>query len=707
MNLTIIQPDYSSPEWEALPGDCRKQVRELLEAMSQAPDSGLTAWMKSTARELATTYPTFRRKFYAFRNSDCDWMVLIDNRKSTTARAANSLARQPHFIAELLRLVEKYQRKNNPAFRHLKRRWLARKKAIPGYEDWQGWPQIPDGWTDRNLARIVAENSNKARLASIRIGTSSKTNPYLPQVLTTRCGLHHGAVIQIDDVWHDSIVTYGKSRAPVRVLELGALDLFSACRIHFGARPRRKKESGGYEGIAGADMRLFLAGLLNRTGYSPQGTMFMSEHATAKISDDIARILYDSTQGMIRVDYQPIEGKQAALSGFWSGTEGGNFRAKAALESSHALIHNDLSALPVQTGSPSSGLKAPVTSDRIVAYINRILKTIGEKSPERLDQLQLPTWDFHTQFMPFLMDYYHFGLNARTDHDIEGWEKLGHVINEYTTLPGSGLYISEGQFLALPDTSRAIISSAAKADPQSWTRRRNLSPNEVWNKRPKFLPIAPSVLCDILTADLAREVTAQRGFLTFSDQAIATDPLVFTARYCSGPQQGREIPHGEKIAMFANPFDDTTAMVVDSKLRYLGQVPLYKRLSPIDMDAFGSDAPYEERPDLHTTEFKAAAGFKHQRIADILEPSRIAHADEVQAAKDLRAHNRRLISGEAVTDEERSAARSLSAQKGQRTAATNRLAHHGEIIDWDHAPQFSAADPFADLPDDEELPDAL
>lgn len=670
--LNLPSPDYSSPIWESLDGTTRHQVREMLDLFRTAPDSGVTKWMKDVASTLGVSYSCVRTKFYALKNSNGDWTVLADGRRESNLRAANARARQPHFVAELVKIVEQHQRKNAPAFRALRNRWRARKKAIPGYEDWEGYPEIPEGWTNRNLSRIVADATNKARLASIRVGTSSKTNPFLSTVLTTRVGLHPGAVIQIDDVWHDNIVTYGKSRRPVRVLELGALDLFSASRFHFGAIPRlRNAADTGFETIGGKHMRLFLAGMLHGSGDSPEGTSFMSEHATAKISEDIARTLYDATGGMVRVDYQPIEGKQAALSGYWSGTEGGNFRAKACIESTHNLMHNDLSALPMQTGSPSSGLKGPVTTERIMKYMHSILRDIAKIAPDRIDLLKLPTWDFHSQFIPFLFDYYNHGLNARTDHQLEGWERLGHVINEYTALPGSGQYMSERQYLALPEASRSIISTNAQADPQSWSRRRNLSPKEIWSTRPDFLSVPPTVLCDILGQDLAREVSSRRGFIEFSDQEIAPDPLIYKARYCKGPNSGREIQHGEKVKMFVMPFDDATAIVIDAKERYLGEVPLYKRVQPLDTNAFGSDAPFEERPDMRTPEFRTAAGEKHSRNADTLEPSRILHADAVREARDLRAHNKRVLSGAAVTPEEIDQAKSAAADKSVTTRRIN------------------------------------
>ena len=708
--MTISLPDYDSPAWESIPGDVRADVRKWVTTFSECPGRNITAWLKRVASEMGVSYQTASRKYYELRNNGGDWSCLIDNRKATNARAANSKARQPHFAAHLCKLVEQNGRKSAPAYKILKRQWAARIQPIPGYEDWQGWPQIPAGWTNRNLDRVISEHTNLARLQSIRVGTSSKTNPRLPTVLTTRVGLWPGAVIQLDDQWHDNLVTVGKKRELVRVLELGALDVFSSNRFHWGARPRRRRENGTWESLGGKDMRLFLAGMFHQFGYSPHGTVLMSEHNTAKVSDDVARILYDSTHKLVRVDYQPIEGKQGALSGFWNGTEGGNFRAKAALESTHNLIRNDMGHLPMQTGSFSSGIQGSVNTSRQTAYILKLVKDVLAKVPHRLDLLKLPTLDFHTQFIPLLTDYYHFGLSMRTEHDLEGWERLGHVITEYCAIPNGSEFFGESEFLALPESSQAIIRAAANQAPAAWSRRRNLSPGEVWNKRPRFTPIAPAVLIELLTEDLAREVTASKGFLTFSDQEIAPDPIIYMSRYCSGPNKGREIHHGEKVSMFVLPWDDATAIVVDSKQRYLGEVPLYQRVCPINPAAFGSEAPFEQRPEIRSEELRNAAGEKHSRIADILEPSRILHADQVTQAQDLRAHNRKVINGDPVTPEEIHQARIAAGQQAHRTAAANRLQDHGTARDWDtvevHA-EPAWQDPFAALPEDNHFPDSI
>lgn len=428
MTLSIITPDYDSAEWEALTPDQRVDVRTWIEAFQQRPEKGVTKWLRQVAVDLGSTYKTARRKLDVLTHSGGDWKVLIDRRRVPGDVVRLDGTNSPLFRAHLVKTVEKFKRNNLAAFRDLKRRWASRQELIPGYEEWPSWPALPKGWGKRNLARIVDEETNLERLRSIRAGTSSKTNQYLPTVLTTRVGLWPGAIIQMDDQWHDNVCTLGRRREPVRVIELGALDVLSGHRFHWGAKPRRRTDAGGYETLRKRDAIMFLAGMLHRTGYSPQGTKCMVEHQTMAVDESMEKIIYDATRGMIRFERQPIEGKQAALSGFWNGTEGGNFRAKAHLESLHNLIRNDMAALPMQTGSFTSGIQGPVYTDRQLAYINKVIKDVLAKCPQRLEMLKLPTLDFHTQLIPWLTDYYQFGLATRTDHNYDNYGLPGRII---------------------------------------------------------------------------------------------------------------------------------------------------------------------------------------------------------------------------------------------------------------------------------------
>ena len=707
MMMTIRPPDYTSRAWEGLTIEMRSEVRGWLDAFRDRPAKGITQWLRQVGEAMGSNFATAKTKYYALKDSD-DWTVLIDHRKLASGTVAADGTASPLFRGALITLVEDYGRNNSAAFRELKRRWLQRRLAIPGYEEWPDWPKIPSGWHKRNLSRIVKHETNKARLTSIRVGTSSKTNPFLPIVHTTRVGLWPGAVIQFDDQWHDDFVTLGRKRELVRVIELGALDLFSGHRFHWGAKPRRTGSDGRAENIRKRDMLLFGAGMLHRFGTSSRGSMWMVEHGTASVSEAMEQMLYDATGGMIRVERQPIEGKQAALCGYWSGSEGGNFRAKACLESTHNLIRNDGAARPLQLGSYSSGIKGTVTTDRQVRYIKRVVADLFKNVPHREAMLKLPTWDFHTQLIPWLTDYYQFGLAMRTDHELEGWERLQHVVTEYTTLPGSDHWLSEADFLALPEESQSIIGRAVLANPKQWSQRRNLSPLEVWNRRSDFRPVPVSLICEILQHDAAREVTIRNGFAEFSDLELTPDELIYTAKFISGPRARQLIPSGEKVLLFANPYDDTTAFVVDAKGIYQGELPLYKRVLPIDPAAFHTDQPFESRPAIRSQALTRAAGEKHSRIAEILEPTRINQRERVQEARAMRDHNQRVLSRAPITPEELHQAASASGLKGARTAAANRLQEHGEARDWEtYQPEQETQSAWDALPEDAELPAAF
>ena len=670
--LKIDPPKNNDLAWSDLTPDLRDHVRVWRAAFQQVGMiKPIAAYFEALARYTGSTAGTAKRHYYACQAAG-SWHPLVPKNKLPRP-ALDCRTNHREFRAHLIKIVEEQQRNNRTAFRKLRAQWRNR-EIIPGYTDLPGYPSQPVGWSDRNLDKIVGEETTKARLNSIRLGVSSKTNDLLPQVFTTRVGLYPGAVYQIDDMWHDNFVTVGKSRTPARVIELGALDLFSACRFKWGAKPRlRNEETGSFNNLNEADTRFFIAGLFADTGYSPRGTMLMLEHGTAALREDVERILYDASGGLIRCDRQPIEGKQQALTQYWGGTEGGNFRAKASLESIHNRIHNDLANLSLQTGKDAGS--RPVTTDRQLQYITGILKSIAKVAPERLDLLKLPALDFHTQFIPLLQDYYTHGLNNRTDHALQGWAELGHLVTEYTTLPGSEQFLSAAQFLALPDDSQAIISGAAKSDPQTWTRKRNLSPAEVWKPAlGSMLKLPDYILGDILSQDLAREEKVKGSFFKFRDQGTTDIEHIYEARIYTPEGAVRELPHGETYQVFANPFSPRWLQVHNARGQYLGKCELYKRVQPLNLDAFHDANPWEERTSIRSAELNRAAGDKHARIAEQHEGMRHRHTERVTTSQDLREFNRKVIAGAPVTDAEIAAARSVSGHKANATRNAKKAA---------------------------------
>ncbi len=651
--MNLIHPDPDCDQFADCPLDLRRKIQRWMQAFSQVDFStGSTSALQRVASAMKVSVGTATRYYYSLKASDGHWTAIADGRRAKRIIHNGDGTQSREFRNWITGLAEDHHRNSKAAYRKFKTAWAAREN-IPGFQDYTGWPDIPFSY--RTFARIIQQETDKRRLRSIRVSTSSKSGANLAQVLTTRVGLYPGAVYQFDDVWHDNFVTLGRDPVPKRVLELGVLDLFSGCRFHYGCKPRMKNaETGVMESLKEREMRFFLAGVLWNFGTSPRGTRMMVEHGTAALREDVIAILHDSGLG-ISVDRQPIEGKQAALTGYWPGTEGGNFRAKAALESLHNLIHNDLSNLALQTGSHHSGIAAPVNTDRQLTYIKNIVSEVLKKVPHRAELLRLPSLDFHAQFLPLLRDYYEFGLNGRTEHELEGWEALGFLTTEYTAIPGSGQFLNSQQFLDLPRESQAIIAAASKSDPKNWTRRRKLSPLEVWNSGRSDLRRAPApLICDILGKDLGREVTVRGSYIRFRDQDISPDEMIYQARaiHLNGAQ--RELRDGEKFLAFANPFSPDTLFLLDAHDRYLGHCQLENRITATDRQAL-----------------IVAAGQKAHRNAEILQPLRNRHAEQVQDAQDMREHNRRVVTGEAVTPEEKAADRSAAAHRAVSTRRAN------------------------------------
>lgn len=93
----------------------------------------------------------------------------------------------------------------------------------------------PAGWSQANLAR---HKGRPYALVATRVGTMAAAN-LLPQVIKTRVGLKRGQIVQIDDMWHDVKVVYGRTSAE-RVVEFSMVDVATGCLSAWVYKPIRK-----------------------------------------------------------------------------------------------------------------------------------------------------------------------------------------------------------------------------------------------------------------------------------------------------------------------------------------------------------------------------------------------------------------------------------------------------------------------------------
>lgn len=604
------------PEWQALPYAVRMKVRRWAVLLSKVDRPGVTQQLETIARKMDTSYVTARRRLSEWQSTG-DWRVLADKRS-----IPNDLTHDPGFRDFWGKLVEENQRSTRAARRALLRRWQSR-LPIPGYEDLAGWPEVPHGWSETNLARLTPP---KADLTLMRQGVKAGAK-YLPQLFRTRVGLWPGSHIQMDDVWHDHYVRFGKDAC--RVLEFGALDVWSGCRFAIGTSPRRPIEGKGsrlrHSGLTERDFRYFVASVLWNHGWSPHGTILMLERGTAALREAIERLLHDATRGLIRVETGGLQGEQQALLGDWAGRAGGKGNFKAHLESLHNLIHNELAALPGQTGKDRQSQKESTFG--MVRYQERLLAWAASMPEELTRHLRHPLLDYHCEFLPLLNHLYAVAINGRTDHDLEGWAELGRIVTRYTLAPGTGTWLDMED---IPAETRALVTSAAAADPARWTRRHRMSPGEVWQGRGVLERASHALICDMLGPDCATPRKVEGSYIAFEDAEVSPSELIYEARVLTPEGREKELRRGEKYACFANPYDPKVLLVCDAKLRCLGMARQVPRVCLADREGM-----------------MAAWGRNAARTTELLEGVRGRHAEEEEAAAAMRRHNAELGFGGA------------------------------------------------------------
>jgi hypothetical protein len=637
--MTLTLPQNEIIERRALPPDINAEVDAWLLAFAEVRRP-IVASLKMLARQMGHAEQTVIRRWYAFQKYG--WRGLVNRARvpgwhpEHGLLARDSAAISEEFVEWFRALAESNQRKTRPAYREFMRRWM-RGEIIPGLDNEQPRHRMPAGCSYGNLARKCRD---RFALTAMRIGLGA-ARKFAPQTFSTRAGLWVGSHYMFDDVWHDNFVVYRGQ--VVRVLEFGALDVFSACRFAWGTQPRLRNADGTEEGLKEKFMRMHLADVLWNHGYSERGTTLLAEHGTAAIRERLEQLLHDRTGGLITVRRSGITGREQAVAGMALGRGGGNPSFKASLESLHNLIHNELAAIPGQTG-----LDVEHRPERLhgeLKHATDLLKAIQKLQltrPERVALIRLPVLEYHAEFLPLLADIY-AQINGRDWHELEGWDQCGHFAIDYRLAPDTDQWITREEFLSLPETTRELLTMTAAADTR-FLRQRKLSPAEVHARQRRELRRIPEyVVAEILGMDFAREQRVDGSYFEFTDATISAEELRYESRIRTPEGREVELPDRERYQVFVNPLAPDALFVHDAKGVHLGIARRVQRVCRADLPAL-----------------QAAQGRSKQRLADKLAPVRARHAGMTQTAIEHNRINDRLLdAGRAVTTEERDRARAL------------------------------------------------
>lgn len=569
------------------------------------------------------------------RVKDLGWAGLIPQYKGVGLGADEGLPAD--FIRFWKTLVEGNQRKIAPAYRLLVRLWRARQPFtfqevqyahVPGYAGWPGWPNIPSGWggKGRNLYR---HQPSKLALTALRQGLGKAKQLFGPKVMSTRVGLWHMSHVMIDDVKLDMKAHIGDSRKPVVPLQIGALELLSGNRFAYGMKPQLWRADGTREGLNEGDMRFLLAHILSTEGISARGTSFVIEHGTAAIRDRVRDILSRAFGDRVSFEDSGFIGKAQALAGMGDGKGGGgNPNHKAALESLHNLIHNELAFLPAQTGHDRT---EPEFLGAIERDHEKLWKLAKRLPPEAVKLLKHRTFEWYSQLVPAvasMMDV----INRRDDHNLEGWLELGFITRQYRLMPTSNEWWTESQLLELAPASRNAILAQADADQRCWQPCR-LSPHDVFSMgraKGEIIKAPESVIAEILYQDLAKpRRVADDGVFSFEDREIAPEAMHFEGRVLCPNGREMELKWGETYETVINPFNRSVLWVYSGTRQrgaFLGIARAVQRHCRADAEG-------------------AKRAFKRssQRLAAALEDTRGRNAHLTQNETARLEHNRRVI----------------------------------------------------------------
>lgn len=571
------------------------------------------------------------------------WEVLWDKRRFPAKDESCSFPPGAYpFLRSLVRdaptVADAYK-----AFMKRWRRWLSGDPTaeIPG---WGSCPQdagqgYPHGCSERSFEKFAAKHVPKRERVVKRRGMGAAA-PFLAQVLTSRVGTYVGAVIQLDDMWHNLTVsqTQRGRRVVGRLLQYGAVDVHSGSFFDFGLKVRTRREDGTHEELSEKEARWYLAQLLLQYGYHPtRGTVLNLENAKMTVSDEDAQLLHDYTGGMLRVSFSPMTGGTPAIPGFWEGVVKGNYRHKSLIERLHELVQRyewQSAALGDGQGGAFVGQtgrhrgEVPEALQAMMREEKRIARAIesGRLTPERLALLRLPFPDLDRVVRP-AVDAVYAALNERTDHEMEGWRELGYVVGEYRRADRGEGWFPEVGFLALPAPEQEALRLAMATNPHAHMRERRLSPAEVWQAgRRELKPIANELAYYLIARDCQHEaeklnrspkgayfVVKQEGTASFYETRVVT--MDGHEVELSPSDRYRVVPMGDR-AFIARPDDGA----------FIGTARLAERINPLDRDW------YEE-----------ACGYKAMRNADALATLREDHAHEGREVQAMKAHNAAVI----------------------------------------------------------------
>ena len=372
--------------------------------------------------------------------------------------------------------------------------------AIPGYSfppDLDPATGEPHGWSYDNLlklrpkkpARVLAKQGPKA--ASV----------FLPSVISTRVGSAVLSRVLFDDQELDNLTQDGhlaiagitEAQKPV---SFNSLDFYTAAHLDQHLRLKYKDpDSGKDKTLSGMEFNWFTIHHLQTQGYRTDayGTEIVQEHGTAKTwqNESLTSLggfhsfedaLFALTGEKVYMNRSGKFDSPLMEAMCFKPSPSGNFRFKTWLESAFRLLRTYMQSLPGATGSRERDNGREETYGiRLVerGLLTSIFKAADPGTQDFLREylchelMDLPT------FYQIILAIYR-AVNARTEHNLEGWSQCGFTVPLWRPSPESESWFTQEELRSIPDPDeRRLMIMRVNSNPRLLTKIDKLSPAAV------------------------------------------------------------------------------------------------------------------------------------------------------------------------------------------------------------------------------------
>jgi hypothetical protein len=595
------------------------------------------------------------------------WQALLDNR----GRRGSQL---PEACADFVRTLH-FQHQRSTTGREVHRTLVERwrlwlktgdaKYAVPGYATPPpaGPKGYPAGWSEDTILRLRPDNYE---VTAVRQGAKAAYK-FLPSILKTRVGLRFGEVIFCDDQDYDlKIMPRGTGQKPLRPQGFNFLDYLSGAFVHHVIRLRWwDTPADQYRTLTQQDFTWALIAHLQRNGYrrDEAGTTLVMEHGTATGFDN-ARLetfggnhsfddaLKAVSGGCISVNRSGLFNKPVFAGMLFRPQSSGNPNFKAPLESMFNLVRNRMAALPGATGR-NRDLKPAEQSglDLYTVQLMKLWERLDERHRAAMIRPVLTPEEFGTA-----AGAVYDAINARTDHLLEGWEKLGFTAPQLRFTPDERTsWLNRHEVEAMPAHLQAAL--LAMTETPGHMRPAKLSPADVARQYAGELTKLPDYAIPLLVPTAwARPVTVKDNrTIAIQDQLLGSEAFSFMARF-EDRDGWRVLSPGTKVLAYLNPYDCERLIVCREDGGFMGTLWQQGRAGFTDHEAI-------------VAQMKNRAELK----ADLDTGVRPHMQPLVDERAEMRRVNDRLAKGLPVLPDEVAAARAESAREGVRTRKANEI----------------------------------